>query len=248
MIHTGDLTANGSAAQFSVGETFLRHGHYLENGALAGLSLETEFGQLPFDLPGNHDFWNDGSPKTTGAFNSHYGGTYPKCQEINTTAGRVLLYALDSNRSSRWQHRLANGEIEFASLSSLCTMLQAMKGSGAIQVVCLHHPLALKTGTAPTLFGFEILKLSKREAISKLLRNSGADIVLAGHVHDQQQSDQGPEMPVQFIAGSACQISSYPTFWVLDLFPAKVEYTYFQIAPEGIHFSPDSARSGQAAF
>ena len=244
VIHTGDLTAGGTQAQFSVGETFLRHGHYLENGALAGLSLETEFGQLPFDIPGNHDIWHRRSPKDSGAFNSHYGGPYPRRREIKTESGRVLLYGLDSNRSSLWQHRLANGEIEWAALDSVCEALQQEKTSGAIQVVCLHHPLRLRNRSVPRLLRFEILKLKNRNAVSKALTAAGAHFVLAGHVHNQQHSNK----PLHFIAGSACQISSRPSFWSLDLFTKKVEYTYFHLPKNAIHFVPAFSRSGEAFF
>ena len=248
VVHTGDLTASGRQAEFSVGRTFLSHGHYLENGEISGLRLDTEFHQLPFDIPGNHDFWHGSSPKDRNAFDSHYGGAYPRTKVIENANGKVILYGLDSNRSSKWQHRLANGEIPAEALSSVCDGLHNHKASGAIQVVCLHHPLFLRPRTVPRMARKEILQLKNRTAIARQLADCGAQIALAGHVHRQQHPFRGRSKPLHFIAGSACQIRTRPSFWTLDVFQKYVEYAYFQIPRWGLQFVPAISRSGASNY
>lgn len=246
VVHTGDLTAGGSQAEFSVGRTYMRHGHYLENGSLAGLRLETEFGQNLFDIPGNHDLWRRRSPKDHDAFTSHYGGSYPRVMPIESANGKVLLYGLDSNRSTLWDHRLANGEIPAAAMDSLCEKLREERESGAIQVVCLHHPLLLRRRGTPRMFGMEVLRLKHRHAAARELVRSGAHIVLAGHVHAQQHSHTLGL--IHFIAGSACQIGARPCFWMLDLYTKHMDYVYLHIPRRGIHFVPAISRSGAARY
>lgn len=244
VVHTGDLTAAGHHAEFSVGITFMRHGHYLENGTMAGLRLDTEFGQQVFDMPGNHDLWRRRSPKDHEAFSSHYGGSYPKSREITSPSGTALIYGLDSNRSSLFQHRLANGEIPFESINSLLGCLRAKKNTDALQVVCLHHPLFLRRRGAPQILGTEILKLRNRVAVARALADAGAHLVLAGHVHQQQHS--GRYGFQHFIAGSLCQVNARPSFWLLDLYSNYVEYIYYHIPNGKIHFEPALSRSGRA--
>ncbi|MFN0101556.1 MAG: metallophosphoesterase family protein [Bryobacteraceae bacterium] len=248
VVHTGDLTASGKQAEFSVGRTFLKHGHYLQSGVIAGLGLDTDFKHFVFDIPGNHDHWQRASPKARSAFDDHYGGDYPREMEIETRHGLAVLYGLDSSRSSTLNHRLANGEVSTESLARTCEKLRSRKKSGAIQVVCLHHPLFLRTRTAPQMLGREVLKLKNRVAIAKALAESGAHLALAGHVHQQQHPYRGQLRPLHFIAGSACQIRSRPSFWTLDLYPEHVEYGYFQVPRSGIHFERVVSRSGSSVY
>ena len=131
VVHTGDLTASGKQSEFSVGQTFFRHGHYLENGVIAGLLMDTEFHQLVFDIPGNHDLWQSGSPKDRASFDSFYGGEYPRIREIKNNSGSVILYGIDSNRSSKWQDRQANGEIPQGVLEVTCEELSRHRRSRA---------------------------------------------------------------------------------------------------------------------
>ncbi len=248
VVHTGDLTASGAQAEFSVGETFLRSGHFLENKELCGLNLDSEFGWFSLDIPGNHDLWRRRSPKANNAASSHYGGAYPREFQIPSANPPVHIYGIDSNRSSLWQHRLANGEIPTSALNSLLEKLRVGRTTGAIQVVCLHHPLQVLRQTAPRLCGIEILKLRRRQEIARSLSNAGAHIVLAGHIHNQQYFGRTPISPLHFIAGSACQIGSPPSFWRLELFQNHAEYTYLHIPKGRFHFEPASSRSGQASY
>ncbi|MFN7999409.1 MAG: metallophosphoesterase [Bryobacteraceae bacterium] len=245
VVHTGDLTATGSTSEFSVGATFFRHGHHLENGEVAGLMLETAYKQLPFDIPGNHDLWSRNNPKQGSAFNSHYGRSYPFEREIPAGTHRIVLHGLDSNRSSRWSHRLANGEIPPAAFATLCSRLRERKGAGVIQIVCLHHPLALTDGTEPRLWGHEILKLRNRSAIAAELSEAGADVALSGHVHQERFHDLRGLL--HFIAGSACQIGCRPSFWRLDLFAEGIQHRCYYLPEGGFHQFRASPR-GRAAF
>lgn len=248
VVHTGDLTASGGQPEFSVGATFLRHGHYLENGAVAGLRLETEFGQIAFDIPGNHDLWDRRSPKGHAAFTSHYGGKYPRSREITTPAGRVILYGLDSNRSSVWNHRLANGEVARDTIDAVCAELKKAQDPDTVQIICVHHPLALRKRAAPAMLGREVLRLRDREAIVQALRGAGAHFALSGHVHAQHHVGP-PRSPLPvFIAGSACQIAARPAFWQLDIFRDGVGFTSFHLPKNRLHFEPARSRCGFLAY
>lgn len=239
VVHTGDLTASGAASEFSVGATFLSHGHYLANGTLAGLKLDPP----AFDLPGNHDLWSRKSPRALEAFTSHYGGAYPRSLTIERNGHKVTLHSLDSNRSDLVQHRLARGAIAAEALHEVCERLR--KNRPATQVVCLHHPLYLSEEAKPRLFGFEILDLKNRTGIEAALAEAGANLVLAGHVHTQHAHERNP---VQFIAGSACQIGSHPpAFWLLDLHADEVAFTQMAIPRNAFQFVDSPIKSGSFA-
>jgi hypothetical protein len=160
----------------------------------------------------------------------------------------VLLYGLDSNRSSTWQHRLANGEVAPEQIRLVCESLRKERNTGAIQVVCLHHPLWIRRRTTPRMLGVEVLRLRDRHSIARELAAAGAHLVLAGHVHAQQHSRRAFGRPNQFVAGSACQISSRPTFWVLDLHADTIAFDYIYLPRRGIHFQRSVARSGRVPY
>ena len=251
VVHTGDLTATGSKREFVVGGTFLYSGHVIGmrrdtlRPIYAGLMLDHS-NDRPFDIPGNHDLWSRGSPKDHTAFTHHYGGVYPRVRRVEIEGKTVILYGLDSNRSTYMNHFLANGEIAPEAIQSLLADLKQGRADRAIQVVCLHHPL-FECEAGQTNGQLQTLTLKNRESIAKALAEAGADLVLAGHVHSQTWTNRSPGMPLHFVAGSACQKGAQrPSFWKLDVFPDSVHYTYFHM-PETAYDFRISA-SGKAEF
>lgn len=242
VVHTGDLTAGGKLAEFSVGATFLRRAHSLPNGALAGFSLDQR-NELPFDLPGNHDLWSRASPKAQSAYSDYYGGSYPLQFDppINTPRGTVCLYGLDSNRSGLWSHRLANGSIPEAQLHKLSALLAAKPDGNLVKVVCLHHPIAMEPSHAPRILGIEVLRLNRRDAIARFLKDHGVHLVLAGHVHNQHPYEATADRPLQIVAGSCCQIGNHPSFWLLDIGATGLHRHEIRIETGGLHFLPTAS-------
>jgi 3',5'-cyclic AMP phosphodiesterase CpdA len=247
VIHTGDLTATGDEAEFREAGTFVEMAHYDPlTRARVGLELSTNRTMFPFlDLPGNHDLWSRKNPRDA-AFTARYGGAYPRTLDLPTRAGTVRVYALDSNRSTTAQHRLANGEIPAAQIAAVTDELQRHRTAAAIQVVALHHPLTVNRATRPRMLGFEVLKLKQRDAVAAVLKKSGAHLTLAGHVHEAQQHAATPERPLHFIAGTACQIGGTPSFWLLNLFPGRVTYHEFFIPAGYLVF--DTGQQGVAPY
>lgn len=247
IVHTGDLTATGTDAEFREAGTFMEMAHHDPlTKSRVGLELATNRTMVPLlDLPGNHDIWSRGNPRNA-AFNARYGGAYPRTLDVSTRAGLVKFHALDSNRSSKLQHRLANGKISSTQIGEVCNSLQQHRGKAAIQVVALHHPLNVNPGTRPRLLGFEVLKLRRREAIAENLKTAGAQMALSGHVHERQHHPATAARPLHFIAGSACQIGAIPSFWLLNLFAAQVTFHELFIPPGYVVF--DVGQEGVAQF
>lgn len=243
VVHTGDLTAGGKLAEFSTGATFLRSAHLLPSGAMAGFRLDQR-NEIPFDIPGNHDLWSRGSPKLQSPFSEYYGGSYPiqLHPPVETPRGKVRLYGLDSNRSSLWAHRLANGEVPHHQLQQLSTLLTECRKENSIKIVCLHHPVDVHPSDAPKILGFEILKLRKRAQVAQFFKDQGVHLVLAGHVHRRREYQATPTSPLQIVAGSSCQIGNAPSFALLDIHPTEITCHQIEAAPGNLHFLPTTSR------
>ncbi|MFN7925571.1 MAG: metallophosphoesterase [Bryobacteraceae bacterium] len=235
LVHSGDLTARGAEGEFSVGNTFLLGGHGVPGSrAVAGLELAGEFRDVSFlDIPGNHDLWSRWDNRMQSAASAHYGGVYPRRLDVELSGGwRLILHGMDSNRSRLTSDALANGEIPARDLTEACKRLEACCGDRVIQGIVLHHPLAIKPGTEPKLFGREIQKLKSRDTVARQLRSAGAQFVLCGHIHSQQVLVRGPRRPLQFTAGSGCQMGGPHHFWTLDIHPGSVVAAVHEI-PSG---------------
>lgn len=242
VVHTGDLTSGGQLAEFSTGATFLRSAHILPSRAMAGFRLDQR-NEIPFDIPGNHDLWSRGSPKSQSPYSEYYGGSYPKMHPpIETPRGRVRIFGLDSNRSTLWAHRLANGEVPNHQLQQLSSLLTDSREDASIKIVCLHHPIDVHPNHAPKLLGFEILKLRHRAQLAQFLKDHGVHLVLAGHVHRQRTYQSTPTGPLQLVAGSCCQIGNQPSFWLIDIHPAGIACHELQAALGTLHFLPVISR------
>ncbi|MBL8221177.1 MAG: metallophosphoesterase [Bryobacterales bacterium] len=243
VVHTGDLTAGGKLAEFCTGATFLRSAHLLPNGAMAGFRLDQR-NEIPFDIPGNHDLWSRSSPKSQSPYSDYYGGSYPiqLHPPIETPRGKVRIFGLDSNRSTLWAHRLANGEVPHHQLQQLSALLTDTRNDCSIKIVCLHHPIDVHPSHAPRLLGFEILKLRHRAQLAQFLKDHGVHLVLTGHVHRQRTYQSTATSPLQIVAGSCCQIGNTPSFALLDLHPAELTYHELQASPGTLHFLPATSR------
>jgi len=210
---------------------------------MAGLRLDQR-NEIPFDIPGNHDLWSRGSPKSQAPYSEYYGGSYPiqLHPPIETSRGKVRIFGLDSNRASPWAHRLANGEVPHHQLQQLSALLTDSRKDGSIKIVCLHHPIDVHPSHAPKLLGFEILRLRHRAQIARFLKDHGVHLVLAGHVHRQRTYRSTPAGPLQVVAGSCCQIGNQPAFWLHDIHPIETVSHEIEAAPGTLHFLPATSQ------
>lgn len=230
VIHTGDLTAAGLQNQFAVGGKFLSS-HWDTPGVSYPIGLDLTPGQL-VDIPGNHDLWFGG--------NQRYKKSFPAEEHRQFGDFYVAILGLDSNRDNKGRRRFAKGHIDGAQLDRACRLLN-VHTNALLRIVALHHPLSdPPSGPDPSL------RLEDREAIARRLRSAGADLVLAGHVHESFHAVETSDFPRQHVAGTACQmLSPHPCrFHVIDVFPPHrfiaARYDFRQTANTSFHLTAQS--------
>ena len=242
VVHSGDLTASGTNAEFSVGKTFVEGGHYAQPGRQIGLGLDARSSHTRLlDIPGNHDLWSRKSPRGSNAFSQHYGGVYPRIIEVQNSRGTVIFYGLDSNRSSQSQHRLANGEVPAEQLNALAAAIAGEADKEAVRIVSLHHPVHVEPAIAPKLLGKEVLKLRSRDAVARQLHDLGVHATLSGHIHKHRHYRAVARRPASWIAGSACQLGGTAQFWLLDLYRDAALYCPLVCPRNQITFWPETS-------
>ncbi len=237
---TGDLTRGGEEKEFLVGSTFLRSAFAFGAGNYVGLKLGNDrktiqLGSEPalFAVPGNHDIWGRKDPRAVGAYRRHFPGDFPLGFEIQSELRPVILYGLDSTQNTDLRHRLARGRVPPEELEALETKLQEGLKRNAIQIVCLHHPLADPQHRIIDA----TMKLEDRELIARRLLQSGADLVLAGHIHEWFVADaESDKMPTLAVAGTATQQVSARSFFVTDVYKHSIKLFLFEFGIETRQF------------
>jgi 3',5'-cyclic AMP phosphodiesterase CpdA len=206
IVDTGDRTRSGRESQFRTADQFLK---------TLGADVRS--------IPGNHDCWKGKYP---------HPARYPIFVAVDLPRGSVHYYGLNSNESSRhWL--LSAGQIREPQLVRLCRQLREGAGS-AVQIVGLHHPVAVPPGMPDSL------SLANREAIAGRLIDAGADLILAGHVHYFAHP-----APRHFIASTACQLQVPPHcndehgFNVFDIHTNRVEFYRFRRGYDDNEFTVD---------
>ncbi|MCC6539999.1 MAG: metallophosphoesterase [Bryobacterales bacterium] len=246
VVHTGDLTATGSNAEFVTGNTFV-HSYFKHGSQQAGLGMDHRSGQARlFDIPGNHDLWSRSSPRVSSHFAERYGGSYPRRLRLENAGGAVELHGFDTNRGTTWRHRLADGELPQSQLDALAAL--AAEPKAEVRIACLHHPIHVDRTDAPKLAGREILKLKNRTAVGRSLLRAGFDIVLAGHVHLGKHHPASAARPAQWIAGSACQMGANAQFWAFDVYADEAIYYSLALKENEIAFWPELTARGRWQF
>jgi 3',5'-cyclic AMP phosphodiesterase CpdA len=233
VIFTGDLTSRGEKHEFVTGDTFLRSSHCLGAGNFVGLELRGELprrleaGAAPVLLciPGNHDIWKRAEPQMLGVYRESFPGDFPLQLEISTGGRTMIIYGLDSTLNTDFGHKFARGRVPLAQLEALEKCLAHGVKRGAIQFVCLHHPL-----TDPPNKSFDAtMRLEQREMIAKRLVRAGANLVLAGHLHEWFVTQEiCNERPAQLVVGTATQQCSPRSFAVADVFESVIKILIFE--------------------
>jgi len=237
VVFTGDLTRSGEEAEFVVGSTFLRNAHSTGAGRNVGLKLrepqeELKRGSEPalFAIPGNHDIWKRRRPDMIGAYRRFFPGGFPVICRIETRSRPILLCGLDSTQNTEMRHRLARGRIPPDELDFLCEHLPSAQYADAIKIICLHHPL----GDPPDKTYNVSMRLEHREAIAQRFLTSGADLVLAGHIHEFHVFPKTNHA----VAGTATQQFSERNFLLLDVYEREIQLLPFDFDIRSLQFLP----------
>ena len=226
---TGDVTYRGGEAEMVVASTYLRSAHATSARRRVGLALgdpaETvkSGNAAVFLVPGNHDIRGRKNPKTLGAYKRHFPGDFPSRCVLESAPRPVVIHGLDSTQNTVLRHRLARGRIPEEEIAAVCELLEKERDSDAIQVVCLHHPLqdAERSEIDPSM------ALDDREIVARRLFDAGADLVLAGHIHEYliAPRDEARCTPNHVVAGTGCQQFSSRSFMVCDFYDEGVMVT-----------------------
>lgn len=160
ILATGDLTHRGRPAQHERAAAFLQ-----------------SLGPPVLAIPGNHDIpyafparftrpWRD--------FERRWGTTEPVFRSDD-------LQVVGLNSARPWRHQ--SGGLGTAALERAAARL-AEAPDGALRVVCLHHHLTgapWRTGKRP---------VARRGHVLGALVDAGAELILAGHIHQSAVSER----------------------------------------------------------
>ena len=153
IVATGDLTHRGRRTQHERAATLLR-----------------DLGRPVLAVPGNHDIPLLPPARFTGPFRE-----FERCWETAEPVFRtdaVVVVGLNSVRA--WRHQ--SGGLRGAALERAAGRL-ANATPGALRVVALHHHLT----NAP--WRSRKLPVARRSHVLSALVDAGAELLLAGHVH-----------------------------------------------------------------
>src|SRR4029453_9360275 len=160
VVASGDLTHRGRPDQHEAGATFLR-----------------SLGPPVLAIPGNHDI-----PYT---FPARFTRTFAEFERYWETTEPVFrspaLHVVGLNSVRPWRHQ--SGGIRDAQLSRAQELL-AEAPEGALRVVALHHHLI----GAP--WRSRKKPVSRRSHVLAALVDSGAELILAGHIHQGAVSER----------------------------------------------------------
>lgn len=194
-----------------------------------------------FSVPGHHDIWQRKHPDMLSDYYRHFTGPFPQVWRIQTRSRLIYLYGLDSTQNTSFRHKLAMGRVQPEQLDDLFTLMESIKEretEDTINIVFLHHPLL-----DPTKHGWDIgMKLDDWKMIARRLMENGADLVLAGHVHEELHFSADLHRPHHAVAGTATQQFSECNFLLLDLFEDHILKQVFKFSKEDQKFVLDPTR------
>jgi 3',5'-cyclic AMP phosphodiesterase CpdA len=161
IVVTGDLTHRGRAEQHDRAAAFLRG-----LGAASVLAV-----------PGNHDIPHAIPARFTRPW-SEFEARWETTEPVFHSAG---LHVVGLNSARPWRHQ--SGGLSAAALERAAERLGQAE-TGALRVVCLHHHL---TG-AP--WRSRKRSVSRRGHVLGALVDSGAELILSGHIHQSAASER----------------------------------------------------------
>jgi 3',5'-cyclic AMP phosphodiesterase CpdA len=160
IVATGDLTHRGRAAEHERAAAFLQ-----------------SLGPPVLAVPGNHDI-----PHTFPArFTRPWSEFERRWQTTEPVFRSDELWVVGLNSARPWRHQ--SGGLSAAALRRAAELLGEAPGS-ALRVVCLHHHL---TG-AP--WRSRKRPVSRRGHVLGALADAGAELILAGHIHQSAVSER----------------------------------------------------------
>ena len=160
IVASGDLTHRGTPEQHTVAATFLR-----------------SLGPPVLAVPGNHDIpytFPARFTRTFAEFERHWKTTEP-------VFNSPTLHVVGLNSVRAWRHQ--SGGIRDAQLDRARELLSGAP-AGALRVVTLHHHLI----GAP--WRSRKKPVSRRSHVLAALVDSGAELILAGHIHQGAVSER----------------------------------------------------------
>ena len=160
VIATGDLTHRGRRSEHERAARFLRS---------LGLPL--------FAIPGNHDI-----PYT---FPARFTTTWAEFERLWDTTEPVYrsdhVYVVGLNSVRAWRHQ--SGGLRREQIQHACRLLNEAP-QGAFRIVAFHHHLL----GAP--WRSEKKPVARRNAVLAALVDGGAELILAGHIHQASVSER----------------------------------------------------------
>jgi 3',5'-cyclic AMP phosphodiesterase CpdA len=161
IVASGDLTHRGRREQHERAHRFL-----------------TSFGVPVLTVPGNHDM-----PYTFPARFTHTYREFERCwQTIEQTYSSDGLHVIGLNSSRRFRHQ--GGALHREQLESAALRLQEAP-EGAFRIVVLHHHMLGAPWRAARK-----RPVSHRNTVLRALVAAGADLILAGHIHQAAVSER----------------------------------------------------------
>jgi 3',5'-cyclic AMP phosphodiesterase CpdA len=162
IVASGDLTHRGRRDQHERAHRFL-----------------TSFGLPVLTVPGNHDM-----PYTfPKRFTNTYGEFTRLWGELEQTHASPALHVIGLNSSRRLRQQ--GGALDRAQLVSAAARLRSAP-EGAYRVVVLHHHML----GAPWRAARKLPVSHRNEVLRSLVEVAGADLILAGHIHQATMSER----------------------------------------------------------
>ncbi|NOS82833.1 MAG: metallophosphoesterase [Nitrospira sp.] len=237
-VDSGDITLGGKKEQFENAEHFLcaeKTDPDIARMTLkkilstADINLSRAL-NLFFAIPGNHDTWGGDMPFNPFQRSTHintlaaqefFGPSRPLIITFTTRAGyRICLYGIDSSYTAEADTRLAIGDIRSSELEYLieAISINSLATPTALQILAIHHPVAMRKQLDA---GKTTMRLKDRDRIAKKLLEAGIDLVLAGHVHEDdflEKSELGDHPAQDIVAPAIQQHATTRTFRVIDFY------------------------------
>jgi len=133
-----------------------------------------------YHVAGNHDVGNEPTPESLEAYRKVLGKDY-----FSFRAGPVYGIVINTTLIHKPQKALSEYEAQNAWLKQ---ELETARSSGAAHIIIFqHHPYFLKDASEPDEYAN--IPLERREALLKLLRDSGVQYVFAGHHHKTAEAE-----------------------------------------------------------
>ncbi len=200
IVHSGDLTGAGDAAEFAIGQLFMRgRARIARSKTAARFGLDVQDEHLLAMVPGNHDHWAGlsgglnylaGPPaRSSWVAPTHFRPTpwHKRWASVHPDDDAVVLdlFGVDSNSGFAVGQAsyLAKGEIstaEFQSLEALLQHCRADRRGIHLRAIVCHHSPSYRGGLLRT----NELHPTSRAQLLDLCGRYDVHALLTGHTHD----------------------------------------------------------------